>query len=570
MLKKNYLLIFLLLSISVSNLFSQNHTELINQYKKICKKYANNSDTLFHYSALFLKLDDSIAHYEGYFAKAYAFRNNMVVDSALANFQNALKFANQKDLKSRAIRMSLITAVNSGKNDLALSYAEQMFELANLSKDSLLLAHSYNQRGIIHKENGDLVKAIEDYVLASRIYENIKNPDIVNAHTNIAIAYNILGQDTMALKWFKSAYKDAKIYKIPNLDIRATNNLANHYKTLKEHDSSEIYFNQLLEKEGQLNTFYKTLLYQNLSELALHKDELTQAKEYLSIAKPLVLEGANVERKIQIYSMSAKLENALKDYDKSIIQLDSAINLAKQYNLPNRLFPLYLRKAEIHKSLEQFQPATLHYELYTNLRDSLQHIQEIGVIQESIAKYELDSREKKMKAFIEREKGLKSNLYVFGVVSVILLISIFIIYRRYQSTKSKHQSSQKLAEQKKSELQKLQYQLKQQNIYKKIKLKNNKIINCNDLVYVKSDGHYLEYHLENHKIPIIERQKFSNIISDLRDCGFVRVHRSYVINTQKVEAVYADELQFHKAVKVPLSRTYKQKLKAQNHPLLDL
>ena len=570
MLKKVCLPIFLFLNISVSNLFSQNHTELINQYRETCKKYASNADTLFHYSALFLKLDDSVAQYEGYFAKAYAFRNNMVVDSALANFQNALKFANQKDLKSRAIRMSLITAVNSGKNDLALSYAEQMFELANRSKDSLLLAHSYNQRGIIYKENGDLVKAIEDYVSASRIYKNIKNPGIVNAHTNIAIAYNILGQDTVALKWFKKAYKDAKIYKIPSLDIRATNNLANHFKTLKEYDSSEIYFNQLLEKEGQLNNFYKTLLYQNLSELAIHNDELTQAKEYLSIAKPLVLEGTNVERKIQIYSMSAKLKNALKDYDNNIVQLDSAIDLARQYKLPYRLFPLYLRKAEIHKSLEQYQPATLNYELYTNLRDSLQHIQEIGVIQESVAKYELDSREKDMKAFIEREKGLKSNLYIIGGVSVLLLISTFIIYRRYKSTRTKHQSSQKLAEQKTSELQKLQYQLKQQNIHKKIKLKNNKIINCNDLVYVKSNGHYLEYYLENREAPLIERQKFSNIITNLKDCGFIRVHRSYVINTQKVEAVDTDLLQLHQAVKVPFSRTYKQKLKAQNHPLLDL
>jgi tetratricopeptide (TPR) repeat protein len=466
--------------------------------------------------------------------------------------------------------MSVITAINAGKNDLALSYSNDMFKLARATKDSLLLAHSYNQRGIIYKEKGDLENAIDDYVEASRIYDNIKNPGLVNAHTNIAIAYNILGQDTMALKWFKTAYKQAENYEVPSLEIRATNNLANHFKTLKQYDSSEVYFNKLLAKENQLYTFYKTLLYQNLSELALYDKDFDTSMEYLKLAKPLILSGSNVERKIQIYSQSSKLEDALENYNKSLEQLDSAIFIAKQYQLPNRLFPLYLRKAEIHKTLEDYQPAAEYYQLYTSLRDSLQNLQEMEVIQESIAQYELDSREQAMKDFIEREQGLKSNLYIIGGISLLLLISTLIIYKRYQTTKSKHQKSKELIDQKSSELENLKSQLKQENMHKKIRLKTNTIINCNDLVYIKSDGHYLEYYLENRNTPIIERQTFNNVISVLRACGFVRVHRSYVINTQKVESISTNVLQLSHSIKIPFSRTYKQKLRQQNHPLLKL
>lgn len=551
-----------------ANLNAQNNRELINQYKEICKKYANNADTLFHYSGLFLKLEDSTAQYEAHFAKAYAFRNTMAIDSALVNFQKALKFAQQDDSKSRAIRMSVITAINAGKNDLALSYSDDMFELARASKDSLLLAHSYNQRGIIYKEKGNLENAIEDYIEASRIYERIDNPGLINAKTNIAIAYNILGQDSVALDWFETAYKDAVSYNISDLEIRTTNNLANHYKTLKDYDSSEVYFNKLLAKENQLNTFYKTLLYQNLSELSLYNQDFDTSTEYLKLAKPLILSGSNVERKIQIYSQSSKLANALENYNKSLEQLDSAIFIAKQYKLPNRLFPLYLRKAEIHKTLEQFRPAAEYYQLYTNIRDSLQNLQEMEVIQESIAKYELDSREQAMKDFIAKEKNLKSNLIIISLVSVLLLIGTFIIYRRYKSTKAKHKATLELASQKTSELDKLKQQLKQQNSGKKIRLKTNTIINCNDLVYIKSEGHYLEYYLENRNTPIIERQTFSKIITELKSCGFVRVHRSYVINTQKVESVNTDVLLLHKSVKIPFSRTYRNKLKEENHPIL--
>lgn len=565
--KKKYVILLGLVCIS-ANLLAQSNEDLIKTYKETCKKYANNADTLFHYSELFLKLEDSTAQYEGHFAKAYAFRNTMAIDSALNNFQKALKFAQQNDLKSRAVRMSVITAINAGKNDLALSYSDDMFELARVSKDSLLLAHSYNQRGIIYKEKGNLENAIADYTQASRIYERIDNPGLINAKTNIAIAYNILGQDTIALDWFKTAYKDAVSYNISDLEIRTTNNLANHFKTLNQYDSSEVYFNQLLAKENQLNTFYKTLLYQNLSELALYEQDFEVSVEYLKLAKPLILKGTNVERKIQIYSQSAKLENALENYEKSLIQLDSAIFIAKQYKLPNRLFPLYLRKAEIHKTLEQYRPATDFYQLYTSLRDSLQNFQDMQVIQQSIAKYELDSREEAMKDFIAKEKNLKSNLIIISLVSVLLLISTFIIYKRYKSTKTKHKATLELAGEKTSELDKLKQQLKQQNSHKKIRLKTNKIINCNDLVYIKSDGHYLEYYLENRNSPIIERQTFSKIISELKSCGFVRVHRSYVINTQKVESVNTDALQLHQSVEIPFSRTYRNKLKEEKHPIL--
>ncbi|NBC57337.1 MAG: tetratricopeptide repeat protein, partial [Bacteroidetes bacterium] len=455
----------------------------INHYKQRCQKNSNNADSLFYYSRLLLKINDSTAQYEGYFAKAYAFRNNMEIDSALVNFQKALEFANQTNLKSRAIRMSLITAVNAGKNDMGLDYAEQMFELANKNNDSLLLAHAFNQRGIIYKEKGNLELAIDDYIEASRLYESLKNPGLVNAYTNVAIAYDILGQDTVSLEWFQKAYKDAQIHQIDRLKIRATNNLANHYKTLKQYDSSQVYYNQLLLRENKLNTFYKTLLYQSLSELSIHNKDFNQARKYLNLAKPLIINGTNIERKIQIYSVASKLDNAIKQYDESLVQIDSAIFLAQQFKLPNRLFPLYLRKAEILKSLEKYRPATKYYERYTTLRDSLQNVQEIKVIQETITKYQLDSREQEMKAFIESKQRLESDLIIIGVISIVLLLGAFVFYWRYRVTKSKHKAAEKLVKTNTTQLKKLQKQLESQNVHTKIKLKNNHFIDTKDLLY---------------------------------------------------------------------------------------
>ncbi len=567
MLQKAGIVLILILSLTGTHIHSQNDIELIDKYKKKCRENSNNADSLFYYSTLLLKIKDSSAQYEGYFAKAYAYRNNLKTDSAIVNFQKALEFAKLKQSKSRAIRMSLITAINDGKNDLALNYADQMFKLAHENNDSLLLAHAYNQRGIIFKEKGDLELAIKDYVNSSLIYENLKNPGIVNAHTNIAIAYDIIGQDSVSLKWFKKAYQEANTYQVTGLKIRATNNIANHYKTLKQYDSSRVYYNKLLKIEDELNTYYKTLLYQSLSELSIYDKDFNKARKYLNLAKPLIVKGTNIERKIQIYSVSSKLESAVKSYDKSIIQLDSAILLAQNFKLPNRLFPLYLRKAEIHKNLEQYQSAIEYYEKYNAIKDSLEQYKELSVIQENIAKYELKSREKTLKTYIENEKQLKSNLFIVGSISFVLLLGTIIFYWRYRVAKTKQKTIEKNIKSSNDKLEKLQQKLTSQKLDRNIKLKNNQLINCDELLFIKSDGHYLSIHIENRKTPIVIRQKLSELLSQLKDFEFIRVHRSYIVNTQKIVHIKYDALVIKPDIEIPFSRTYRLKLKENNHPV---
>jgi tetratricopeptide (TPR) repeat protein len=529
---------------------------------------ANNSDSLFFYAEKFLLLKDSLAQYEGYFAKAYAFRNNMRIDSAMVNFQKAFGFATQKNEKSRAVRMSLITAVNAGDNQKALHHAEQMFRLADEYNDSLILANAYNQRGIIKKEIGELEEAIADYVKASAIYEKLNEPAIINVHTNIAIAYDILGQPNLALSWFKKAYEHAEVSNNERLLIRATNNLANHYKSLNDIKSSKAYYDELLSKEEQLNAYYLTLLYQSLSEIAIQEGNLLNAQQYLSKVEPLVLAGDNIERKIQFFSVEARYHKAQKAYAESLAELDSAIFYAEKHQLPNRLFPLYLRKAEMHKQLKAYQPAAASFERYVKLKDSLQDKQEVEVIQETLTKYEVAQKEDTIKTYLDREQDLINNLYFAGGLAVFFLIGGIFTFKRYRSTKMKHLEAEQRSKKQKSELDQLQQELQQQNLEKKIKLKNDHLIKCNELLYINSEGHYLSYYTDKRDRPLVERQKLSAAMEALNDHGFVRTHRSYIINAQKVKAVHSDTIVLEQNIEIPFSRTYKQKLKQEKHPLM--
>ena len=94
------------------------------------------------------------------------------------------------------------------------------------------------------------------------------------------------------------------------------------------------------------------------------------------------------------------------------------------------------------------------------------------------------------------------------------------------------------------------------------------MVSCKELIYVKSEGHYLSYYLENRKTPLVERHSLSKLLEKLEDCGFVRIHRSYIINTQKEKTVKSDRIILKQSVDVPFSRSYKKRLKETHHPIM--
>lgn len=60
--------------------------------------------------------------------------------------------------------------------------------------------------------------------------------------------------------------------------------------------------------------------------------------------------------------------------------------------------------------------------------------------------------------------------------------------------------------------------------------KNNSVtIKCKDLLYVKSDRHYLEYHMSDGKI-YRQREKLNNIENELETVRFLRIHQRYLVN----------------------------------------
>jgi two-component system LytT family response regulator len=85
-------------------------------------------------------------------------------------------------------------------------------------------------------------------------------------------------------------------------------------------------------------------------------------------------------------------------------------------------------------------------------------------------------------------------------------------------------------------------------------------VDVNNIEFIEGVGGYLKFHLENDK-PIMTLLSMKNIEEKLPSSKFMRVHRSFLVNLQKVSIIERGQIVFDK-VRITVSEQYKEKFQA--------
>ncbi|NQX81634.1 MAG: response regulator transcription factor [Flavobacteriaceae bacterium] len=84
--------------------------------------------------------------------------------------------------------------------------------------------------------------------------------------------------------------------------------------------------------------------------------------------------------------------------------------------------------------------------------------------------------------------------------------------------------------------------------------KHHKII-TQDIVYIESLKDYIKIHMSD-KSSIVSKYKLGDISDELESHGFLRVHRSYIINTSKITAFTSNDIEVD-SIEVPIGASFK-------------
>ncbi len=86
-------------------------------------------------------------------------------------------------------------------------------------------------------------------------------------------------------------------------------------------------------------------------------------------------------------------------------------------------------------------------------------------------------------------------------------------------------------------------------------------INFNDIVYVEGLKDYIKVYVQNIDKPIMSLNSMKSIEEKLPSDKFMRVHRSYIVNLQRIDTVERSRIVFGKTY-IPVSDQYKEDFQA--------
>ena len=426
----------------------------------------------------------------------------------------------EKDVEEKVNYYKVLLKKSRGYPDSLFSYGNQLLIFAKQNNHVIGQLIAYHNLGIAKQKLNNYPKSNQYYHRGLKLASDLKNNKIrFSFMSGIA-------QNHRATKYYDSAFfyfRKANNYysnnnnlflaSVSKMDIGMT-----HFqKTEKKLDSAKYYFKSSIVGFKRIKN--KRFISQNLSLLA----EVYFQKEEYEKALKLVQESQSISEEINF-----------------------RVNFSRNYNLI----------ARIHDELKNPSKAKEFY----SLEDKYKIPSRSGFkkeLNEAHSKSQAKHFVKKVEVLNEDKTFYKRNLFIAITISLVLICAVLFLRKRNKIVKKEvGVLQQRLKNYKKERLD------KEKSIGNQlINLKSKAILNSSEILYVKSDGHYVEYYLENKDKPEIDRNSLNEVLKTLPTLSFIRIHKSFIVNIYRIKIINSTKVMLDNGVWINLSRTYKQQLK---------
>lgn len=524
-----------------------------------CKRYQAYPDSLIKYGNQMLTLGSTEAQYEGNFAIGLGHYRQGNYTQAIERYKNALSLSNALNDSQKGFLVKRNIAIsfrNQGKPEIALLYLDTLETEASAASDSLALSTTFNTRGAIYRQLGDYAKASESLKSAFLLTPPMAYSRRANIALNLGVLYGSKQQFALSERWFRQTLALGKKAGNNIMLARAYNNLG-YSKSQQNQADSSIYFykNALIIYRAQQNVQPLLLGYRNMAESHLSAGELNRATQYLDSANSLLKKEDVVSTAI-LNGLHAELALAKGNPKKAALYVDSAIVASKQNRETDRLIANYRLKAKVLEKLGKNSEALYAERKAQGLVDSIQYFKDMSIIQSAAGQVELTQKEEEAQQLKASESFWRSTLFLSALIGVALFFLSVYFFRRNNRKKQ-------LLHVREEEIEALNTRMEEaQNDTlsdKNILLKSKAFITLDKLMYIETDGHYLNFYLEEGKE--MDRNSLKNILEQLPEKHFIQIHRSYLVNLNYVRAIYAEKLLLKNGTELKVSRTFKQELK---------
>ncbi len=309
----------------------------------------------------------------------------------------------------------------------ALSYTREALNLATEINDQRGMAASYNNLGIVYRNQGAFDKALEYYIISLKIYETLQNKEgIASTKNNISTIYTIKKDYTQAMRYLEESYNLFVELKDENRIVGSMNNLGNLHSEINELDNAARYFTQaseLSKKSGR--KFADPLL--NLGNIYFRQGNLQRAVAHYEEA--LVIERENNNRlgalnaltNLGITYSKAKQPAPANQY------LSEAEKLSQELQAYSFLPSIYKAFAENYATEGNWKTAYDMHVKYDQAREKMYGEESTKKIAQMEMVIDFQEKEKEFDMLRLESEITKLELYNSRLFIIIIILVAFLI-----------------------------------------------------------------------------------------------------------------------------------------------
>lgn len=321
----------------------------------------------------------------------------------------------------------------------ALGYTREALNLATQINDQKGIAASYNNLGIIYRNQGALEKSLEYYLKSLKIYDTLQNKEgIATTKNNISNLYAIKKDYAQAMKYLEESYNMFLGLNDQTKIIGSLNNLGNLYNDMMMYDKAMQNFMQSAQLSEKAGAKFADPL-SNIGNIFFKQGNYQRAVEFYE--KALVIEKENNNRlgmlniitNLGITYAKARQPRPAKQY------LEEATTLCNELQAYSFLPAIYRAMAQNAGNENNWKEA---YELqlkYDEAREKMygeessRNIAQMEMVidfQEKEKEYDLLRQQNQIDKLELRNSRLFILVIIIGVLSVLGGLNFYYIQKK--------------------------------------------------------------------------------------------------------------------------------------------
>ena len=539
------------------------------QLIELSLKNSRNPQYLDSLATALLQYEDKECQARGYFLKGLGATFKGEIDKALPAYKKSLSLVpigGQYDerftyyMVMKNVGIAYYRQNMPAKGD---SLFHQMMKQSLAIGDSFHYASALSNLGNALNLRQDFDGAIKKFKEVILIEEALGSQGLASSYLKVGTIFGRMSQPEEALIWFRKA-----LARIADDDLaflgQTYNNMAVAWRSAGNLDSAQRYLLGSLAIHRRTGSkIDEAIALENLARNAIVLKDFEHADSLLAEAYKIMPSESTRQNtsfvRLWLLSLSLALEQGNeKDASDYFARLDKSPAEVRE-DLS------FLKLKAGYFELKGSQDSAIYYLKVVQAREAeLNQANDAAKIKQEANAVELAELDRL------RETERKEEIYRYWRLALSLLIIglLVVFWQRRKAKSQEHLINTSASGQAEELLVKDQYQeakaQKEEALVAKaeatLKLKSKAVIKVSDILYVQSEGHYVDLHLVGRENPEVERISLAALLEDLGEDNFQRIHRSYAVNISQLKAVYSNRVLLSSGTELPVTRTYKSAL----------